>query len=58
MEPNVNEIFLNQYPKYIANNVYTSHESARNGCRDLPGVKTIKFIRVPEEVLEDGQVPG
>lgn len=53
MDINQKELFVNQYPNYIANHSHESYEEARKGCCDDPKVKTIKFVRVPEEEPEE-----
>ena len=49
MDINQKELFMNQYPNYIANHSHDTYEEARKGCNDDPKVKTIKFVRAPEE---------
>ena len=48
-DKDLQEIFLNQHIHYLAGLVYESYEAARNGCGNTPHIKTIKFVRAPEE---------
>lgn len=53
MEIDQNEIFLNQYPNYIAGQAHPTYTEARRGCGDIPNVKTIRFVRAPELIVEE-----
>jgi hypothetical protein len=49
MDIDQKELFVNQYPRYIANRSHETYEEARKGCDNDPKVKTIKFVRAPED---------
>ena len=53
MDINQKELFVNQYSGYIANQLHETYEEARKGCGNDPQIKTIKFVRAPEEPEEE-----